>query len=90
MSIKINIPPYLRSYTNNVEVVEVNGSTVGECLSHLFKQFPDIKKALFDKNGELRGYIDVYINNESAYPEELAKLVKDGDELCILYIISGG
>ncbi len=90
MSIKINIPPYLRSYTNNVEVVEVNGSTVGECLSHLFKQFPDIEKALFDKDGKLHSYIDVYINNESAYPEELAKPVQDGDELRILYIISGG
>ena len=90
MSIKMNIPSYLRSSTNNVEVVEVNGSTVGECLSHLVKQFPSIEKALFDKNGKLHSYIDMYVNNESAYPEELARPVKDGDELRILYIIGGG
>ena len=90
MSIKINIPWHLRSSTNSMAVVEVNGSTVGECLSHLVKQFPGVEKTLFDENGKLHFYIDLYVNNASAYPEELAKPVKDGDELRILYIIGGG
>jgi len=90
MSIKIEIPSYLQPYTNNMEVVEVNGSTVGGCLNHLVKQFPGIEKMLFAKNGKLFGYVAIYINGEDAYPEELAKPVKDGDELDILYIIGGG
>jgi len=90
MSIKIEIPSYLQPYTNNMEVVEVNGSTVGGCLNHLVKQFPGIEKMLFAKNGKLFGYVTIYINGEDAYPEELAKPVKDGDELDILYIIGGG
>ncbi len=90
MSIKINIASYLQPYTNNMEAVEVSGSTVGECLNHLLKQFPAIKKMLFDKNGKLFGYIGIYINGEDAHPEELAKPVKAGDELYILYIIGGG
>ena len=90
MSIKIAIPLYLQPLTNNTEVVELNGSTLGECLNHLVKQFPRMEKMLFDKNGKLFGYVAIYVNGEDAYPEELVKPVKDGDELYILYIIGGG
>ena len=90
MSIKINIPSYMKSFTNNIRVVEVNGSTVGECLNHLVKQFPGIKKRLFSRKGNLFENITVSVNGESAYPEQLAKPVKDGDELNILLIIGGG
>ena len=90
MSIKIEIPSYLQPYTNNMEVVEVNGSTVGGCLNHLVKQFPGIEKMLFAKNGKLFGYVAIYVNGEDAYPEELAKPVKDGDKLHIILEIGGG
>ncbi len=90
MSIKINIPSYMRSFTNNMKVVEVNGSTVGGCLSHLVKQFPGIKGQLFSKDGNLFETIAISVNGESAYPEQLTKPVKDGDELNIVIIIGGG
>ncbi len=90
MSVKINIPSYMKSFTNNMKVVEVNGSTVGECLNHLVKQFPGIKKRLFSKEGNLFENIIISINGESAYLEQLAKPVKDGDELNIVLIIGGG
>ncbi len=88
--IKINIPLYMQSFTNNMKVVEVHGSTVGECLNHLVKQFPGIKKQLFSKKGNLFENIIVSVNGESAYPGQLAKPVKDGDELNIVIIIGGG
>ncbi len=90
MGIKIKIHPILHQYTNNQEIAEVNGNTVGECLNDLIKQFPRVEKGLFDKNGKLLSYVDVYVNKESAYPEELNKPVKDGDELYIVIIIGGG
>ncbi|MFC1943733.1 MoaD/ThiS family protein [Chloroflexota bacterium] len=90
MSIKIDIPSYLQPFTNNMEAVEANGSTVDECLNHLVKQFPGMEKMLLAKNGKLLNYVNIYINGEDAYPDELAKPVKDGDELYILYIIGGG
>ena len=90
MSIKTGIPSYLQSFTNNLETVEVNGSTVGECLGYLIKQFPGMGKKLFDKNGKLLDYVGIYINGEDAYPDELSRPVQDGDELLILYIIGGG
>ncbi len=90
MGIKIVIPLYLQSFTNNIETVEVKGSTVGECLNNLAKHFPNIKKMLFGKNGRLLSYVGIYVNGEDAYPGELLKPVKEGDELHILYIIGGG
>ncbi len=90
MSIKINIPSYMQSFTDNMRIVEVNGSTVGECLNHLVKQFPGIKKRLFSKKGNLFENIIISINGESAYLEQLAKPVKDGDDLNIVLIIGGG
>jgi len=90
MSVRINLHPTLHSFANNQAVVEVNGSTVGECLSDLVEQFPQIKPMLFDKQGKLLNYVDIYVNYESSYPEELAKPVKDGDELHITLIIAGG
>ena len=90
MSIKIQIPSYLQPFTDNIEVIEVNGSTVGECLNHLVAQFPSSEKMLFARGSELHAYVGIYINGEDAYPDEIAKPVKDGDELYILYIIGGG
>ena len=90
VSIKIDIPSYLQPFTNSMEAVEANGSTVCECLNHLIKQFPDMEKMLLTKNGKLLSYVNIYLNGEDAYPDELAKPVKDGDELYLLYIIAGG
>lgn len=90
MSITVNIHQALRHITNNQATVDVSGVTVGECLADLVQRFPDIKAKLFGKNGKLLNYIDIYVNAESSYPEELAKPVKDGDKLSITLMIAGG
>ena len=98
MSIRIKIPlSYVQLFTDDTDfvqlplsVVEVSGSTVGECLNHLVKQLPGMKKQLFTTTGNLFENIMISVNGESAYPEQLAKPVKDGDELNIVFQISGG
>ena len=90
MSIKVNIHVELQHLANNKATAEVKGNTVGECLNELVRQFPDLKKGLFDANGKLLNYIDIYVNLESTYPEELAKQVKDGDEIHITIISVAG
>ena len=90
MSIKIYIPLPLHKHTNEQLVVEVNGGTVSECLDNLAKQYPDIGKKLFDKNGKLQSYLIIYVNKLAVYPEGLSKPVKDGDDLHILFLIEGG
>ncbi|MBI2851368.1 MAG: MoaD/ThiS family protein [Chloroflexi bacterium] len=90
MSVEINIPQFLQHYASGAKVAEVNGGNVGECLAGLVKKFPQLKPLLFDKSGRLHSYLDVFVNRQSAYPEELAKPVSDGDELHIINIIVGG
>ena len=91
MSVKVNISRYFfGGWANESVVAEVSGNTVGQCLNHLVRQFPAIKRGLVDKNRKLHSYVDIYVNRESAYPEELDKAVKDGDELHITFLISGG
>ena len=90
MSVTINLHPNLYQLTNGQAIVKVKGNTVGQCLDDLIKQFPQIKQGLFGKDGKLLNYVDIYVNGESSYPEELAKPVKDGDELHITLIIAGG
>lgn len=91
MSVKVNIPyPHLQQFTGNRDVVEVNGSTVGECLDHLVKQFPGIEKGIFGEHSKLLSYVMVFINKEYTSPAELDKPLNDGDELTIALIIAGG
>ncbi len=90
MSITVKIPPIMYKYTGDKQTAEVEGSTVGLCLDHLSKQFPGIEEALFDKEGKLKYWLNIYVNLASCYPEELAKPVKDGDEIHIIPVIVGG
>ena len=90
MSVTIIIPQFLQHLTGGTGLVQVNGDIVGECLNDLVAYFPQLKVLLFQEEGVLHDYLDIFINRESTYPEELAKPVKDGDELHIVKIIVGG
>ena len=90
MGIKVHIHKTHRQFTDGLDVVEVEGNTVGNCLEHLVKQFPGIEKELFDKKRNLRNVVEVYLNLESAYPDELARPIKDGDEIHLTLILAGG
>jgi len=90
VSITVNIHQALRHLINNQATAEVSGTTVGECLADLVRRFPGIEPKLFNKKGKLLNYIDIYVNLESSYPEELAKPVIDGDKLSITLLIAGG
>ena len=90
MSVKIHIHPSLRHITNDLEVVEVDGGNVGECFNNLVAEYPELGEWLFEKEGKLSKYIEIFVNDESAYPEELVKPVKDKDEIYILMQIAGG
>ena len=90
MSVKVHIHATHRQFTNGLEVVAAEGSTVGECLNHLIKQFPGMEKALFAKKGKLLNNVEIFLNHASAYPNELVKSVKDGDEIYLVTMLAGG
>ena len=90
MTVKIHIHATHRQFTNGLEVVSVEGKTVGECLNHLAQQFPKMEKALFAKKDKLLNVVEVYINQTSAYPNELSRPVKDGDDIHLVVMLAGG
>jgi molybdopterin converting factor small subunit len=90
MGVEIEISSIFGRYTNNNLNIKVEGKTVRECLQDLVRQYPDLKKILLDKDGNLYHSYDLYINGENFYPREMTKSVKDGDKLNVVFIIHGG
>ena len=90
MAVKINLHLTLRQFTNGQEMIEVDGKTVGECLKNMVKKYPAMEPSIFGKNGKLSNIVEIYLNLQSAYPNELARPVKDGDDIHITMMLSGG
>lgn len=90
MGVKLTMPVFLQAITNDKETIEVTGNTVGECINAAIKIYPELKRMLLDDKGKLHNYVGIYINGEDAFPDELKKPVKEGDEVHILYTLAGG
>jgi molybdopterin converting factor small subunit len=90
MSIKINIHPTHRQHTDGLKAVASEGKTVREALQYFTARYPGMKSVLFNKEGKLLHYIEIYLNKQSAYPGELEKTVKSGDEIQIITFLAGG
>ncbi|MCA2970077.1 MAG: MoaD/ThiS family protein [Acidobacteriaceae bacterium] len=88
---KILIPTPLRQYAEKNNSVEVSGSTVGEALANLTTQFPDLRKNLYNDEGKLRSFVNVYVNDEDIrYLQKDATAIADGDTISIVPSIAGG
>src|SRR6202166_1180518 len=88
---KVLIPTPLRQYADKRDSVELNGVTVGEVLGALTSQFPDLRKQLFNDEGKLRSFVNVYLNDEDIrYLKKDATAVATGDTLSIVPSIAGG
>ena len=89
--IKVLIPTPLRQYTGKQESVQVSGSTVGEALTALTTEHPDLRKQLYNDEGKLRSFVNVYLNDEDIrYLSKDATAVNAGDTLTIVPSIAGG
>ena len=86
----LNIHKTHRSLTDGQETIVVEGDTVGRCLENLVARFPEMHLALFKAPGELRSKVEIYLNMETTYPDELSKKVRPGDELHITVMLAGG
>ena len=88
---KVRIPTPLRKLTNSDELVEVNASTVGEVIAELQSRFPGIQERLVDEKGEVRRFVNVYVNEEDIrFLNNQLTPLKDGDEISIIPAIAGG
>lgn len=88
---QIQIPSPLRQYTGKQATVDVSGNTVGEALAGLVALHPELKKHLYNDDGKLRAFVNVYVNDEDMrYLQKEATALKDGDTLSIVPSIAGG
>jgi molybdopterin synthase sulfur carrier subunit len=88
---KVRIPSPLRKLTNNEELVEVGATTVGDAFVELQTRFPGIKERLMDDNGEVRRFVNVYVNEEDIrFLQNQQTPLKEGDEISIIPAIAGG
>ena len=91
MPAKVRIPAPLRKLTQEQAVVDCSGKTVDEILANLEKQYPGIKERICDENGQIRRFINVFINGEDIRFKEGAKTtVAEGAEISIIPAIAGG
>jgi len=88
---KILIPTALRQFTEQSDSVEVAGATVGEALTALTTLYPSIKKNLFNDQGKLRSFVNVYVNDEDIRYLDKNDTKLDGSEtISIVPSIAGG
>ncbi len=91
MSIQVTIPTPLRNLTGNQETVTVEGTTIDAILTNLEKAFPGIGERLVDDKGNVRRFVNIYVNGEDIrFLQEKATEVKPTDEISIVPAIAGG
>src|SRR5258707_1052282 len=88
---KILIPTPLRQYTGKQDTVQVKGGTVGEALTELTTQHHDLRRNLYNDEGKLRSFVNVYLNDEDIrYLSKESTPVKESDTISIVPSIAGG
>src|SRR5437868_10163347 len=88
---KILIPTPLRTYTDKKDAVDASGTTVGELLADLTKQHAGLKAHLYNEQGKLRSFVNIYVNDEDIrYLEKEQTAVKADDTISIIPSVAGG
>jgi adenylyltransferase/sulfurtransferase len=91
MPVKIHIPTPLRPYTDKLDVVELDGTTISEVLANLTARFGGLKPHLFNEEGRLRSFVNVYVNDEDIrYLQKDQTPIKAGDTVSIIPSVAGG
>lgn len=91
MAVTVRVPTPLRRLTDGQGEVEVEAKTVREAIEKLDQQYPGFKERLLDENGELRKFVNLYLNDEDIrFLKGADTELKDGDVLSIVPAIAGG
>ena len=91
MSATVKIPTPLRKLTNNETSVDAVGKTIEQIVESLDSTYPGMWERLIDDNGDLRHFVNIYLNGEDIrYIDGLKSTVSDNDELSIVPAVAGG
>jgi len=88
---KILIPTPLRQYAGGADSVDVDAANAGDALTQLVEKHPDLKKQLFNDEGRMRSFVNVYVADEDIrYLDREKTAVKPDDTISIVPSIAGG
>ena len=91
MSVLVRIPTPLRRMTNGLDKVEMESSNLNELVEKLDSEYPGFKDRLVDENGELRYFVNIYVNGEDVrFLKGLETGTAAGDEVSIVPAVAGG
>jgi AhpD family alkylhydroperoxidase len=91
LSVIVRIPTPLRKLTNEQDIVSGDGETLAACIDGLEAQYPGLKDRLLDEAGELRRFVNIYINGEDVrFAQGTQTPLKGGDEISIVPAVAGG
>ena len=89
--VRVEIPTALRAFAGNQDAVELSGETVGELLQELSKSYPQLKKHVFDDQGKLRNFVNVYVNDDDIkHLDKEHTRVSAKDVISIIPSVAGG
>ena len=87
----VRIPTPLRRVTKGQDKVEMDGSTLGQIIESLESTYPGFKERLVDEDGEIRYFVNIYLNGEDVrFLQGMETSTKEGDELSIVPAVAGG
>ncbi len=90
LRVKVNCQYFLLHLTDDHDEIEVEGSTVRECLEQVVAVYPAVRRWLFREDGELANFVDIFVNLENTFPNELSDPVREGDEIYIVMMHTAG
>ncbi|MGJ3247985.1 MAG: MoaD/ThiS family protein [Elainellaceae cyanobacterium] len=91
MAVKVLIPTPLQKFTKDQATIECNGGTITELLESLEQSCPGIKARLCDDQGQLRRFVNFYVNSEDIrFLDGANTSLNDGDEVSIVPAVAGG
>lgn len=91
MTIKVKIPTQLRTLTDGAEEVDVTGSTLSEVIDELESRHPGVKERLMDDAGQLRRFVNVYLNDEDVrFLDGLGTTIPSDARVSIIPAVAGG
>lgn len=91
MAVLVRIPTPLQKLVGDKAEVQAEGATLRDVIANLAAQNEEIKGRLLDDAGELRRFVNVYVNEEDVrFLQKLDTPLKDGDEVSIVPAIAGG
>ena len=91
MAVTVNIPTPLRKLTNNESEVSVEAGSVGDLVNALEAAYSGIAEKLLDEKGDIRRYVNVFVNDEDIrFLDGKGTVLQDGDTISIVPAIAGG